>query len=113
MSGMEDLRIATLRPEDLKAIQRLEKELAPTVCLLAVEKKELYTLEAKMAPNVWQRVDAVYPEIKGLKAYYDEHEMVKEAKGWLKRFLINNTLFPKPKKRPIRIRQVTAGELEA
>jgi hypothetical protein len=37
-------------------------------------------------------------------------DAAREAKGWLKGFLINNTLHPKPKKRPIRIRQVVNTE---
>jgi hypothetical protein len=111
MRRQEDLIIASLNPEDVEEIQRLEKKLGPTICLVAVEKTEtIYALEAKMAPNEWRRVDAVYPEIKDLKAFYDEHEMVKAAKGWLKGFLINNNLFPKPKKRPIRIRKVVDAE---
>lgn len=112
MRRLEDLIIASLKPEDLEEIQRLEKKLGPSICLVAVEKMEtLYALEVKTAPNEWRRVDAVYPEIKELKAFYDGQEMVKAAKGWLKRFLITNTLSPKPKKRPIRIRQVVDAEL--
>ncbi|MBC2745361.1 MAG: hypothetical protein HGJ93_20695 [Desulfosarcina sp.] len=111
MTGLDDLKIATLSPEDLETIRALEKKLGPNVRLVAVETKDvLYALEAKIAPNQWQRVDTVYPEIKDFKAYYAEHDAAKEAKGWLKGFLINNTLNPKPKKRPIRIRQVVNTE---
>ena len=113
MRRLEDLIIASLKHEDLEEIQRLEKKLGPSVCLVAVKKMEtLYALEAKMAPSEWRRVDVVYPEIRDLKAFYHGYEMVKEAKGWLKSFLITKTLFPKPKKRPIRIRQVVDAELE-
>ena len=111
MTGLEDLKIAVLSPEDLDTIRELEKKLGPTIRLVAVETKDvLYALEAKMAPNQWQQVDTVYPEIKNIKAYYAEHDAAREAKGWLKGFLINNTLSPKPKKRPIRIRQVVNTE---
>jgi hypothetical protein len=111
LTGLDDLKIATLSPEDLETIRALEKKLGPTIRLVAVETDAvLYALEAKMAPNQWQRVDTVYPEIKGIKAYYAEHDAAKEAKGWLKGFLINNTLTPRPKKRPIRIRQVVNTE---
>ena len=111
MSGLNDLKIAALSPEDLETIRNLEQKLGPNIRLVAVETKDvLYALEAKMAPNEWQRVDSVYPEIKDIKAYYAEEEAAREAKGWLKGFLINNKLNPKPQKRPIRIRQVVNTE---
>ena len=111
MSGLDDLKIATLSPEDLETIRKLEKKLGSHVRLVAVETKDvLYALEAKMAPNQWQRVDTVYPEIKGIKAYYAHEDAAREAKGWLKGFLINNSLIPRPQKRPIRIRQVVNTE---
>ncbi|BBO71976.1 hypothetical protein DSCA_59060 [Desulfosarcina alkanivorans] len=113
MTGLEDLKIATLSPEDLETIRILEKKLGPAVRLVAVETKDvLYALEAKMGPNQWQRVDEVYPMIRDIKAYYAEQEAAREAKGWLKGFLINNSLTPRPKKRPIRIRQVVNTESE-
>jgi hypothetical protein len=111
MSGLNDLRFAALSPEDLDTIRALEKKLGPGIQLVAMETKAvLYVLEAKMAPNQWQRVDTVYPEIKGINAYYAAEEAAREAKGWLKGFLINNKLSPRPKKRPIRIRQVVNTE---
>lgn len=111
MNELDDLKIAALSEEDLSIIRSLEKKLGPTIRLVAVESNRvLYALEAKMGPTDWQRVDGVYPEIKGLKAYYPDLEAVKAAKGWLKGFLINNTLNPKPKKRPIRIREVVNTE---
>lgn len=111
MNGLEDLKIAVLSPEDLDTIRALEKKLGPNIRLVAVETKDLlYALEAKMAPNQWQRVDTAYPEIKDIRAYYSEHEAAREAKGWLKGFLIGNNLRPRPKKRPIRIRQVVNTE---
>lgn len=114
MTGMDDLKIAVLSPEDLETIRALERKLGPNIRLVAVETKDvIYAVEAKMGPNQWQRVDAVYPEIKGIKAYYAEQDAAKEAKGWLKGFLINNTLNPKPLKRPIRIRQVVNTESPA
>jgi hypothetical protein len=92
-------------------LRTLEKKLGPTIRLVAVETRDvLYALEAKMGPNQWQRVDEVYPVIRDIKAYYAEEDAAREAKGWLKGFLINNTLHPKPKKRPIRIRQVVNTE---
>ena len=113
MSGLNDLKIAALSPEDLETIRTLEKKLGPNIRLVAVETKDvLYALEAKMAPNEWQRVDTVYPEIKDIKAYYTQEDAAREAKGWLKGFLINNKLTPKPKKRPIRIRQVVNTETQ-
>ena len=111
MTGLEDLKFAILSPEELDTIRRLEKKLGPAVRLVAVETKDvLYVLEAKMGPNQWQRVDAVYPVIKDINAYYGEEDAAREAKGWLKGFLLNNTLSPRPKKRPIRIRQVVNTE---
>lgn len=108
---MDDLKIAALSPEDLETIRALERKLGPTIRLVAVETQHvIFALEAKLAPNQWQRVDRVYPEIKGIKAYFSEHDAAKAAKGWLKGFLLNNTLDPKPLKRPIRIRQVVDTE---
>ncbi len=113
MSGMDDLKIATLSPEDIAVIREMERKLGPTIRLVAVETRDvLYALEAKIAPNQWQRVDTVYPQINGIKAYYADADAAKEAKGWLKGFLINNTLTPKPPKRPIRIRQVVNTEVD-
>ncbi|BBO81895.1 hypothetical protein [Desulfosarcina ovata] len=113
MTGLDDLKIAVLSEEDLATIRTLEKKLGPNIRLVAVESKSvLYALEAKMAPNEWQRVDTVYSEIKNIKAYYNELDTAKEAKGWLKGFLINNNLSPKPKKRPIRVREVVNTESE-
>ncbi len=113
MTGLDDLKIAALSPEDLETIRALEKKLGPTIRLVAVETKDvLYALEAKMAPNQWQRVDTAYPQIKDIKAYYAELDAAKAAKGWLKGFLINNPLHPKPLKRPIRIRQVVNTEAD-
>ena len=111
MTGLDDLRIAVLSPEDLETIRDLERKLGANIRLVAVEAKDvLYALEAKMAPNQWQRIDTVYPEIKGIHAFYADHDRAKEAKGWLKGFLINNTLNPRPIKRPIRIRQLVDTE---
>lgn len=111
MAGLDELTIATLSPADLETIRALEAKLGPNIRLVAVETKDvLYALEAKIAPNQWQRVDTVYPEIKNIRAYYADPNAAKEAKGWLKGFLINNNLTPKPKKRPIRIRQVVNTE---
>lgn len=111
MTGLEDLKIAVLSTEDLETIRALEKKLGPDIRLVAVETKDvLYALEAKMAPNQWQRVDSVYPQINDIKAYYAEHDAARQAKGWLKGFLINNNLNPRPQKRPIRIRQVVNTE---
>jgi hypothetical protein len=112
MSRWKGLQTASVSPEGLEAIRRLENKLGPNVRLVAVKKKEtIFALEAKVAPNSWKRVDEVYPEIKGLKAYYAGNDLAKEAKGWLKCFLIHNTLSPKPKKYPIRIRQVVDAGL--
>jgi hypothetical protein len=111
MSGLDDLKFAALSPEDLETIKALEKKLGPGIQLVAVETKDvLYALEAKMAPNEWQRVDTVYPEIKDIRAFYTNEEAAREAKGWLKGFLISNKLNPKPRKRPIRIRQLVNTE---
>jgi len=113
MTGLDDLKIAVLSPAEVETIRNLEKKLGPTVRLVAVESQDvLYALEAKMSSNQWQRVDTVYPEIKDIQAFYNEYDDAKEAKGWLKGFLINNALNPKPQKRPIRIRQVVNTESE-
>ena len=101
---MLNIKVAKLTPEDLKAIRDLEKSLGDQVCLLAVEKEgALYVLEAKMAPNRWKRIDQVYPEIKDLQAFFQNHEDAHDAKAAIKSFLNS----PKGKtfqKRPIRIR---------
>ena len=101
---MLNVKVAALTPEDLEAIRTFEKTLSGDVCLLAVEKSEaLYVLEAKLAPNRWQRVDHTYPEINHLKAFHDRHEDAHEAKAALKAFL-NSAGARNITKRPIRIR---------
>ena len=111
MGLFDDMKMAELSQEDIETIQRLERKLGPDVRLVAVEAKDvLFVLEAKMAPNVWERVDSVYPEIGGIQAFYTDRDLAREAKGWLKGFLINNNLSPKPRKRPIRVRQVVNTE---
>jgi hypothetical protein len=111
MNGLNNLKIAALSPEDLETIREIEKKLGSGIRLVAVAAKDVrFVLEAKMAPNEWQRVDTVYPEITNIKAYHADQEAARDAKGWLKGFLINNKLDPKPRKRPIRIRRVVDTE---
>ncbi len=99
-------RIANLKPEEIEAIKRLEESLGNRFCLLAVEKIEsLYVLEAKIAPNVWEPVHKVYPQIEGLKAYYCSEEDAKLAKSSLKA-LLTGKLKGSLEKRPIRIRKI-------
>ena len=101
---MLDVKVAQLSSADLKAIRDLEKSLGDKVCLLAIEKEgALYVLEAKMAPNRWQRIDQVYPEIKELRVFYQRHEDAHDAKAALKSFL-NTAKAKSLQKRPIRIR---------
>jgi len=107
MNDLDDIRIASLEEEDIQIIRELEKKLGDDICLVAVHKRDvIYALEAKMSPGEWQRVDEVYPEVKGLKAFYNQYETVKESKSALKRLLIANKATFKEKKRPIRIRQI-------
>ena len=106
MPRLDDLKNANLSSENLENIRALETKLDPDIFLVAVEaKNSIYVLEAKITPNAWERVDKVYPEIKDLQGCYAEQDAAKEAKGWLKNFLADNNLNPRPKKRPIRIRQ--------
>ena len=101
---MLNVKVAQLPPEDLEAIRNFEKTLSGNVCLLAVEKSEaLYVLEAKLAPNQWQRVDRTYPEIDDIKAFFDRHQDAHDAKAALKAFL-NSAGARQITKRPIRIR---------
>lgn len=101
---MLNVKVAQLSEAQLQAIRDLETSLGDTVCLLAVEKEgALYVLEAKIAPNRWQRVDHVYPDIDGLHPYFQRHEDARDAKGALKAFL-NSRKAKALRKRPIRIR---------
>lgn len=100
-----DIKIAELSAEDMEAIRTLEKRLGD-ICLIAVKKGDaLYALEAKMAPNVWEPVDKVYPEIENLKAYYADEDAAKLSKGALKSYLIASKKY-KGLKRPIRIKKI-------
>lgn len=98
-------QIAELDPEALEAIRELEEKLGH-ICLLAVEKNEaLYVLDAKLAPNHWESIEQVYPEIDNLKAFYGTEEEARLAKGALKNYLIAG----KKRgivKRPIRVRKI-------
>ncbi|MCX7822848.1 MAG: hypothetical protein N2260_05330 [Syntrophobacterales bacterium] len=99
-------RIAKLKPEEIEAIQRLEEKLGNRFCLLAVEKAEkLYVIEAKIAPNLWERIDKVYPQLEGLKPYYDSEEDARLAKASIKS-LLSGKLKGSLEKRPIRIRKL-------
>ena len=101
---MLNVKVAELSPDELKAVRDLEKTLGGKVCLLAVEKEgALYVLEAKIAPNRWERIDRVYPEIEGLKDFFQRHEDAHDAKAALKSFL-NSPRAKALQKRPIRIR---------
>ena len=100
-----DLKIAALSSKDIEAIRALEKELGD-VCLVAVEKKDaIFLLEAKVGPNVWEPVDQVYPEIKGLKVFYSDEDTAKLAKSALKS-LLNAKKSEQIQKRPIRINKI-------
>lgn len=99
-------RIAKLKPEEIEAIRKLEETFGNRFCLLAVEKLEgLYVLEAKVAPNVWERIDKVYPQLEGLKVYYTSEDDAKIAKASVKS-LLSGKLKGLVEKRPIRIRKL-------
>lgn len=99
------MEVAELSEEDIEAIRALEKRLGD-ICLVAVKKGDaFYILEAKVAPNVWEPVDKVYPGIENLRAYYSHEEAAKLSKGALKSFLAS-TKKGTLKKRPIRIRKI-------
>ena len=103
---VNNLKIAELSSEYLEAIKELEKRLGD-ICLIAAEKiREVFVLEAKLGPNIWEPVDKVYPEIKGLKAVFFDEEDAKTSKAALKSLLNSREQF-KHKKRPIRIRKIT------
>lgn len=103
----DDIKIAELSQEDLAVIKALERKLGENICLVAVEKKEvIYALEAKQAPNHWQRVDHAYPKIEGLKAYFSDYDKAKDAKNALKSYLISAQAKRLLKKLPLRIRQI-------
>ncbi len=103
----DDIKIARLSPEDIAVIRALERKLGDNICLVAVEKKEvIYALEAKLAPNQWRRVDQVYPEIEGLKAYFSDYDKAKDAKNSLKSYLLSPKAKRLFKKYPLRIRQI-------
>jgi hypothetical protein len=101
---MLDVKVAKLSPKDLAAIRAFEQTLESHVCLLAVEREgALYVLEAKLAPNLWERVDAVYPGIDGLRSFYKTQDEARDAKAALKN-LLNHARDRQFAKRPIRIR---------
>lgn len=112
MTEMDDVTIARLDEDDIRIIRELEKKLGDDICLVAVNRKDvIYALEAKMAPNDWQRVDAVYPEVEDLKAYYSRFAQAKDAKSALKRLLLNPKFRTREKKKPIRIREVVSSTI--
>jgi len=107
MNHFDDINLARLSAEDIETIRALERKLGDNICLVAVERRDvLYAVEAKMGPNLWQRVDAVYPEIEGLKAFFPNADDAQAAKAALKNLLTGGKLRLKEKKRPIRVRQV-------
>lgn len=101
-----DVKIASLPAANIDDIKRLERKLGDGVCLLAVEPTgALYVLEAKMAPNVWERVDRAYPELEELKPYYRDPQDAHVAKSSLK-MLFNGRMNHHMTKRPIRLRKI-------
>ena len=103
---MPDTKVADLNEEKLKDIQALEKDLGENICLVALEKTgSLYVLEAKIAPNVWERVNEVYPELENLKAYYTSKEDAHLTKSSLKK-LLNSKKKQSLNKWPIRMRKI-------
>jgi hypothetical protein len=111
MPEENETKIADLTTEEIEAIKHLENQLREGICLLAVEKHHaIYALEVKLAPNQWQRIDEVYPELEGLKAYYSDFDKASSAKAMMKSFLNTQKIKTQLKKRPIRIRKVTGSE---
>ncbi|PQP35651.1 hypothetical protein C6A37_01430 [Desulfobacteraceae bacterium SEEP-SAG9] len=101
---MPDTKIAEINENKLKDIQVLEKQLGDNICLVALEKTgSLFVLEAKLGPNVWERVDKVYPELENLRAYFLSQEDAHLTKSSLKKLLIDAKQI---KKRPIRLRKI-------
>ena len=70
-----------------------------------------YVLEAKVAPQEWQRADRIYPDITHLKSYYHDREYAHEAKTYIKWFLKSNRT-DHPPKLPLRIRAYEWGLAE-
>jgi hypothetical protein len=111
MADLDDVKIAELAPADIQTIKALEAKLGPHICLVAVERRNvLYVLEAKLAPNRWQRVDQVYPDIERLRAYFKDHGDAKSSKAALKSYLKHHHANGVVVKRPIRIRQIVNTE---
>lgn len=105
---MPDPKVADLPEEKIKNIRELESKLGDNICLVAMERAgAIYVLEAKLGPNLWERVDKVYPELESLKAYYVSQEDAHLTKSSLKK-LLNGPAKQKFKKRPIRIRKITS-----
>lgn len=100
------IKIAKLTEEQLAEIREIEKKFE-NICLVAVEKQDaLFVLEAKLAPNHWELVSEVYPEIEGMNSYFSSKEDALLAKSSLKNLL--KVLKSKGiVKRPIRIRKLT------
>jgi len=65
----------------------------------------MFVLEAKLAPNEWQQVDRVYPEIPQIKSFFRFEDDAKDFKAKLKN-VIKQTNGVKENKKPIRIRKV-------
>jgi hypothetical protein len=106
---MPDSKVAELSKEKLQDIQALESRLGDNICLVAMEKTgRMYVLEAKLAPNVWERVDKVYPELENLRSYYISEEDALLTKSSLKK-LLNGPVKQKLQKRPIRVRKITSS----
>ncbi len=100
------IRIAKLTEEQLAQIKEVEKKLE-NICLVAVERQDaLFVLEAKLAPNHWELVSEVYPEIEGMSSYFSSKEDALLAKSSLKN-LLKVLKARGVVKRPIRIRKLT------
>ncbi len=100
------IKIANLTEEQIAQIKEVEEKLE-NVCLVAVEKQDaIFVLEAKLAPNQWEPISNVYPEIDGMSSYFSTRDDALLAKSSLKNLL--KALKAKGVvKRPIRIRKLS------
>ena len=69
------------------------------------EKQPVFVVEAKTAPNCWERIKDIYPGV-GFQSYYSTKDEALAAKATLKHLLLGK-LKGQFQKYPIRIRETS------
>ncbi len=98
-------KFAKLNDTQIQDIKALEQSLGEDIQIFAIEKQPVFVVEAKTAPNCWERIKEIYPGV-GFQSYYSTKDEALAAKATLKHLLLGR-LKGQFQKYPIRIRETS------